>query len=230
MIYDLVDKYLMHDFTSAIADDLNKKNYKKTLKILDIGCFKENFSKNLKKKINPKTDFFLFDPNPNLKIDGFNYVKLAFSNEIGLKTFYLNTFFPAAGSSLKTIFYNDRLWNFTRKLFTGNFKKKYITLRVNVDTLDNYCQKNKIKKIDVLKIDTEGSEMEILEGAKNILKNTNILLIEVLDTKKCFEKKYIEIIDLLEKKYNFKKVSEKKIWSLETLSNMKAVDLMFKNQ
>ena len=230
MIYVLVNKYLMHDFTSAIADDLNKKNHKETLKILDIGCFQGNFSRNLKKKIKQKADFFLFDPNPNLKIDGFNYVKLAFSNEIGLKTFYLNTFFPAAGSSLKTIFYDDRLWNFTRKLFTGNFKKKYITLRVNTDTLDNYCQKNKIKKIDVLKIDTEGSEVEVLEGAKNILKNTNILLIEVLDTKKGFEKKYIEIIDFLEKKYNFKKVSEKKIWSLETLSNMKAVDLMFKNQ
>ena len=57
--------------------------------------------------------------------------------------------------------------------------------------MDNYCQKNKIKKIDVLKIDTEGSEVEVLEGAKNILKNTNILLIEVLDTKKGFEKKYI---------------------------------------
>jgi len=96
--------------------------------------------------------------------------------------------------------------------------------------LDNYCQKNKIKKIDVLKIDTEGSEMEVLEGAKNILKNTNILLTEVLNTKKDFEKKYIEIIDFLEKKHNFKKVSEKKIRSLETLSNMRAMDLMFKNQ
>ena len=47
MIYDLVDKYLMHDFTSAIADDLNKKNHKETLKILDIGCFQGNFSRNL---------------------------------------------------------------------------------------------------------------------------------------------------------------------------------------
>ena len=56
MIYNLVNKYLMHDFTSGIADELNNKNHKETLKIIDIGCFRGNFSRNLKKKIKGKPE------------------------------------------------------------------------------------------------------------------------------------------------------------------------------
>ena len=153
---------------------------------------------------------------------------MAFSNEKGVKSFYLNTFFPASGSSLKTIHVDDKLWNFSRKLVTGNFKKQFKTFQVKTDSLDNYCEENNIDNIDILKIDTEGSELEVLEGAKNILQQTNIVLIEVLDERKYFKKKYETVINFLEKNYNFNKILEKKIWSLGTLSNMKAVDILFK--
>ena len=52
--------------------------------------------------------------------------------------------------------------------------------------MDNFCKENNIDSIDVLKIDTEGSEVEVLNGAKNMLNKTNIILIEVLDEKKNF--------------------------------------------
>ncbi len=42
------------------------------------------------------------------------------------------------------------------------------------DTLDNYTHRNKIKKIDLLMIDVEGSELNVLLGAKNLLKENNI--------------------------------------------------------
>ena len=227
LIYKLVDKFLMNDFTKIISDIVNKSS-KQKLNIFDIGCFQGSFSRNLKEKIKLKADFFLFDPNPNLSIKDFNYTKLAFSNEKGVKSFYLNTFFPASGSSLKTIHVDDKLWNFSRKLVTGNFGKQFKNFEVKTDTLDNYCEKNKIDNIDILKIDTEGSELEVLEGAKNILKRTNIVLIEVLDEKKKFKEKYQRVIDILEKNYNFNKTLEKRIWSLGTLSNMKAIDILFK--
>ena len=63
----------------------------------------------------------------------------------------------------------DQLWNFTRKLVTGNLKKQWNSFDVNTDTIDNYCKDNDIDCIDILKIDTEGSEIEVLEGAKNML-------------------------------------------------------------
>ena len=38
---------------------------------------------------------------------------------------------------------------------------------IDVVSLDDYCLKNKISKINLLKIDTQGSEAEVLLGAKN---------------------------------------------------------------
>ena len=227
LVYKLVDKFLMNDFSKPISTIINN-NLKQEIVIFDIGCYQGNFSRSLKKEIKKKAKFFLFDPNPNLKIVDFKYHKLAFSNDRKVKKYYLNNFFPSSGGALNTIHMKDQLWNFTRKLVTGNLKKQWNSFDVNTDTIDNYCKDNDIDCIDILKIDTEGSEIEVLEGAKNMLNKTSIVLIEVLDEKKNFEEKYKKITDVLEKNYKFKKVLEKKIWSLGTLSNMQAMDMLFK--
>ena len=43
-------------------------------------------------------------------------------------------------------------------------------LEVDSSTLDYFIQQNNLKKVDYLKIDTEGSEYRILQGASNNLK------------------------------------------------------------
>lgn len=48
---------------------------------------------------------------------------------------------------------------------------------VNIDTLDNYCATHSIQKIDLLKIDTEGYELNVLEGSKSMLDSNNISFI-----------------------------------------------------
>ena len=55
-------------------------------------------------------------------------------------------------------------------------------LRCSIETLDNFIQNNKKllnKKIDLIKIDTEGYEYEVLKGAKKTIKK--------------FKPKYIQI-------------------------------------
>ena len=184
--------------------------------------------KKFKKKIGSKsTNFFLFDPNIDLKIPDFDYYKLAFSNKQETKNYYLNDFFPSSGSSLKTIVKDDWLWNFTRKLITMNFRKSFTAHKIKTDTLDNFCNSKKISQIDVLKIDVEGSELEVLLGAKEILKNTGLIQIEILESKDRFNERYLNIKSLLEKIYNFKIVKQKNIWTLNTLSKMKAKDVLF---
>lgn len=54
---------------------------------------------------------------------------------------------------------------------------------VDVISIDEYCEKNRIKRINLLKIDTQGSEAEVLRGAKNLLKNE---LIDVLELEYIF--------------------------------------------
>jgi len=46
-----------------------------------------------------------------------------------------------------------------------------------VDTLDNYCRRKSIDKIDFLKIDTEGYELNVLEGAENMLESARIAFV-----------------------------------------------------
>ena len=43
-----------------------------------------------------------------------------------------------------------------------------------MDTLDTYCERNGIERIDLLKIDTEGSEIAVLQGASRMLSSDAI--------------------------------------------------------
>ena len=52
-------------------------------------------------------------------------------------------------------------------------------IKVKTITLDTYINLNKIKKIDILKIDTQGHELNVLKGAKNSLKKNIFHFIEV---------------------------------------------------
>ncbi len=56
----------------------------------------------------------------------------------------------------------------------GNVKRTY---RVKVDTLDNYCIANLVDKIDVLKVDTQGFELQVLKGGEQLMRQHRIKLI-----------------------------------------------------
>ena len=49
---------------------------------------------------------------------------------------------------------------------------------MQVEKLDNFFAENKIQSIDILKIDTEGFELQVVEGAKETLNKTKIIVIE----------------------------------------------------
>jgi len=52
-------------------------------------------------------------------------------------------------------------------------------ISVNVTTLDRWGEENGIGDIDYIKIDTQGSELEILQGGENLLKTVRCIDIEV---------------------------------------------------
>lgn len=51
-----------------------------------------------------------------------------------------------------------------------NIKKQ----SVKIETVDNFCRAGNIVQIDFLKTDTEGFDLEVLKGAKNMLKEQRI--------------------------------------------------------
>ena len=52
-------------------------------------------------------------------------------------------------------------------------------ISIETQTGDSYCKKNNIKNIDFMKIDVQGSERDVLEGFKIMLKKNNIKIIIV---------------------------------------------------
>ena len=223
ILYNFIDKFLMNDFNSEIKNRLNHKNPI----IFDVGCFNGNFSRKLIKDLKlKKVNFYLFDANPNLKIKEFKYFNEVFSNKISYRKFNLNTFFPSSGSSLKKTIRDDKLWNFSRRLITMKFNQPFTIIKVKTNTLDNFCKIKKIKRVDLLKIDVEGSELDVLRGAKKLLKSVSIIQLEILQRKNKFSLEKNKILVFL-KKNNFKLIKEKKIPSVGILSSSISEDLLF---
>ena len=80
-----------------------------------------------------------------------------------------------------------------------------------------------IKKIDLLKIDTEGHEFNVLKGAKNFLKNTHLVLFEFHYDDSIIKKySYNDVNNFLQKK-NFKLISKNK------MILRKGYELIYKN-
>jgi FkbM family methyltransferase len=74
-------------------------------------------------------------------------------------------------------------------------------IKVRVTTLDSYVQRNSISKIDFIKIDAEGAELDILKGSLKVLRDLRpIIMCEVADIRtKQFGYKASEICYFLEK-------------------------------
>lgn len=58
------------------------------------------------------------------------------------------------------------------KMSTTDYIQEKVNVQIN--TVDNYVNENKISKIDLLKIDTEGYEDKVLEGSLESLKSNKI--------------------------------------------------------
>ena len=66
-----------------------------------------------------------------------------------------------------------------KKLLNFFSNKEYSSkIEVNIISLKNYLIDNKIKKIDLLKIDTEGFEFDVLSGLEEEIKKIKFIFFE----------------------------------------------------
>lgn len=49
--------------------------------------------------------------------------------------------------------------------------------------LDNYCRDRRIRIIDVLKVDTQGFDLEVIKSAGSMLENINLIMMEIIFNK-----------------------------------------------
>ena len=74
--------------------------------------------------------------------------------------------------------------------------------KVQVVKLADFCKQNHIEKIDYLKIDTEGYDLEVLKGATEMLEDGSIAFVQAevsMNPKNTFHVDFVEVKNFLEK-------------------------------
>ena len=134
------------------------------------------FNKNFKVK-----NFYCFEASPinfekfkkkifNIKNKNINFFNYAIGDNESIKDFYqLN---ESSSSTLTEINKNSKYYKKKMKILNlFNIEKEFIKpIKVKTLTLSKFIQENNINDIDILKIDTQGYEDKVLQGAQELLK------------------------------------------------------------
>lgn len=63
--------------------------------------------------------------------------------------------------------------SYMREIYGGHYEQDNLELHIKTISLDDLVEKYRIPKIDLIKIDTQGSELDIFRGAKRVLSKYN---------------------------------------------------------
>lgn len=114
---------------------------------------------------------------PEALIHGFEPSKICYNvvlEKLNNNRIILNN--KAVGEKIGTLDFNQYSWDALSSLLKREFTTATIvdTYKVEVTTLDTYCNEFGIEYINVLKTDTEGYELNVLKGAAELFKNNRI--------------------------------------------------------
>jgi FkbM family methyltransferase len=155
--------------------------------VIDVGASNSSWSRDCMKNY-PKANYFLVEAQ-NEHEEGL----LKFKNDF-IKGDYL---IAVAGNKEGKIFFDKS------DLFGGIASNKKIDenySEIPMISLDNEIKKRNLKPPYLLKLDTHGFEVPILEGAKDIIKNAELIIIETYNYKLTNDSlKYFELCVYMEK-------------------------------
>ncbi len=181
LFFDLIDKFIHQ---KKILSSLLK--LKRNINIyVDVGSHFGLYADFIDNNFNPKK-IFLFEPqnkifkrieNKYKLLDKFKVNNSAVSDENTIKSLYIN---KHDLTSSFTEFNNDNHYlNYKARLFGGSLKQMILnTEKVETVRLDTYINTEEMNTIDLLKIDTEGHELQVLRGLGKKISDVGIILIE----------------------------------------------------
>lgn len=150
--------------------DVHRLNKGRSLKtVLDVGANVGQTTRMIKRRF-PDAEVQAFEPvrstcetlQHNVRdLDGVTVHRLAFSDR--------------AGSAVITADANSQL----NHLVSGAVEESPGTERVDTDTLDAFCARRQIDRIDLLKVDAEGADLQVLHGGGRLLREGRIAFVFV---------------------------------------------------
>ncbi|MGD1699420.1 MULTISPECIES: FkbM family methyltransferase [Microcoleaceae] len=125
------------------------------------------------------------------------HIPLALWDSVGTQTLYItkspycSSLYPPSESYIDRFTDNPRIIELVSKE------------KIQTTTLDDFCHSEGINEIDFIQIDTQGGELKVLEGAKDILKSILFLKVEVEFTAMYENQPLFADIDLYLRKSGF---------------------------
>ena len=106
-----------------------------------------------------------------------NLFNFAFGNKKEKLKLKINV--KSSTSTLSKINTKSKYYNLKSLILNSNKNNIFVGKeKVKVKKIDDFFSQKKIKTIHILKIDTEGFELNVIKGAKKALKKTKIIIIE----------------------------------------------------
>jgi FkbM family methyltransferase len=135
--------------------------------IYDIGAHQGYWTKNLARWVSKDTQFFLFEPNTihNEKLKKLNF---AYFNYLLGEVNYKEASFYAVGNT------GDSYYKEINPIYDLN-----APTQMQIRTLDSLVLEHSLPFPDFIKLDTQGSELDILRGATNTLKKVKLIVAEL---------------------------------------------------
>ena len=172
-VREKIHRFIRNNSRNAFKDQKKLLNNIENGVILDVGAHIGDTTE-LYRKYFSQSKIFCFEPfsescdylkkrfinDSNIKI-----VETALGSKDETKTLYVSNY-----SNLNSLQRpNERAWGFADEK----------SVDVETITLDQFYYENDIKQIDILKLDVQGSELDVLMGSETLLEKGNISLVYV---------------------------------------------------
>ncbi len=174
LFFDLVDKYLHQKRIVCYL----KENLKEINVFLDVGSHKGTYTDLVLNNLTVTEKLLLIEPQKDI----YKYIKnkyknnkdiIIFNNAVSNKEKNLTLFINKHDltTSLTNIDKKNKYLNLKARLFGGSIEEMIVKKnKIRTLSLKKLLNKAKIKRVDLAKIDTEGHELQVLQGAGDFLK------------------------------------------------------------